>query len=119
MATGSYMTPIYSRSQSEVQGDLHKRINIIFFDTSNCSTNRRVPLAVRPLEAFAPRHDNGTPPGTSLTQHPITELPLANAGKEREHFIDSHTHNMPRIAATPLVGQSNLPRLSLAEGVSS
>ncbi|GFW90976.1 hypothetical protein TNCV_1758501 [Trichonephila clavipes] len=24
MATGSYMTPIYSRSQSEVQGDLHK-----------------------------------------------------------------------------------------------
>ncbi|GFW85154.1 uncharacterized protein TNCV_3248941 [Trichonephila clavipes] len=30
MATGSYMTPIYSRSQSEVQGDLHngaQRIN--------------------------------------------------------------------------------------------
>ncbi|GFW12773.1 transposable element Tcb1 transposase [Trichonephila clavipes] len=25
MATGSYRTPIYSRSQSEVQGDLHKR----------------------------------------------------------------------------------------------
>ncbi|GFU81414.1 mariner Mos1 transposase [Trichonephila clavipes] len=24
MATGSYMTPTYSRSQSEVQGDLHK-----------------------------------------------------------------------------------------------
>ncbi|GFU59157.1 uncharacterized protein TNCV_4746801 [Trichonephila clavipes] len=24
MATGSYMTPIYSRSQSEVLGDLHK-----------------------------------------------------------------------------------------------
>ncbi|GFV56742.1 hypothetical protein TNCV_2539441 [Trichonephila clavipes] len=24
MATGSYTTPIYSRSQSEVQGDLHK-----------------------------------------------------------------------------------------------
>ncbi|GFW45939.1 hypothetical protein TNCV_4496581 [Trichonephila clavipes] len=24
MATGSYLTPIYSRSQSEVQGDLHK-----------------------------------------------------------------------------------------------
>ncbi|GFX77239.1 uncharacterized protein TNCV_5063721 [Trichonephila clavipes] len=24
MATGSYMTPIYSRSQSEVQGDLHR-----------------------------------------------------------------------------------------------
>ncbi|GFS88545.1 hypothetical protein TNCV_1461701 [Trichonephila clavipes] len=24
MATGSFMTPIYSRSQSEVQGDLHK-----------------------------------------------------------------------------------------------
>ncbi|GFV42139.1 hypothetical protein TNCV_3544661 [Trichonephila clavipes] len=24
MATGSYMTPIYSRSQSEVQGDFHK-----------------------------------------------------------------------------------------------
>ncbi|GFS98954.1 hypothetical protein TNCV_3896441 [Trichonephila clavipes] len=23
MASGSYMTPIYSRSQSEVQGDLH------------------------------------------------------------------------------------------------
>ncbi|GFU26271.1 hypothetical protein TNCV_2085801 [Trichonephila clavipes] len=23
MATGSFMTPIYSRSQSEVQGDLH------------------------------------------------------------------------------------------------
>ncbi|GFW88494.1 hypothetical protein TNCV_3552631 [Trichonephila clavipes] len=27
MATGSYMTPIYSRSQSEVLGDLHKVIN--------------------------------------------------------------------------------------------
>ncbi|GFW78726.1 hypothetical protein TNCV_4261491 [Trichonephila clavipes] len=26
MATGSYMTPIYSRSQSEIQGDLHKGI---------------------------------------------------------------------------------------------
>ncbi|GFW02520.1 hypothetical protein TNCV_2455361 [Trichonephila clavipes] len=26
MATGSFMTPIYSRSQSEVQGDLHKLI---------------------------------------------------------------------------------------------
>ncbi|GFW48915.1 hypothetical protein TNCV_3901131 [Trichonephila clavipes] len=24
MATGSYMTPIYSRSQSEVLGDLHR-----------------------------------------------------------------------------------------------
>ncbi|GFU47454.1 hypothetical protein TNCV_4217731 [Trichonephila clavipes] len=24
MASGSYMTPIYSRSQNEVQGDLHK-----------------------------------------------------------------------------------------------
>ncbi|GFU68011.1 hypothetical protein TNCV_2823541 [Trichonephila clavipes] len=24
MATGSYLTPTYSRSQSEVQGDLHK-----------------------------------------------------------------------------------------------
>ncbi|GFT18546.1 hypothetical protein TNCV_176501 [Trichonephila clavipes] len=28
MATGSYMTPIYSRSQSEVQGDLHNSINL-------------------------------------------------------------------------------------------
>ncbi|GFT72518.1 uncharacterized protein TNCV_973841 [Trichonephila clavipes] len=27
MATGSYMTPTYSRSQSEVQGDLH-RLNL-------------------------------------------------------------------------------------------
>ncbi|GFW96546.1 uncharacterized protein TNCV_2846031 [Trichonephila clavipes] len=30
MATGSYLTPIYSRSQSEIQGDLHngaQRIN--------------------------------------------------------------------------------------------
>ncbi|GFV76981.1 hypothetical protein TNCV_690511 [Trichonephila clavipes] len=27
MATGSYLTPIYSRSQSEVQGDLHKGEN--------------------------------------------------------------------------------------------
>ncbi|GFV06117.1 hypothetical protein TNCV_3144051 [Trichonephila clavipes] len=27
MATGSYMTPIYSRSQSEVLGDLHKALN--------------------------------------------------------------------------------------------
>ncbi|GFU71061.1 hypothetical protein TNCV_1215871 [Trichonephila clavipes] len=26
MATGSFMTPIYSRSQSEIQGDLHKCI---------------------------------------------------------------------------------------------
>ncbi|GFW30746.1 hypothetical protein TNCV_4088661 [Trichonephila clavipes] len=24
MATGSYLTPIYSRSQNEIQGDLHK-----------------------------------------------------------------------------------------------
>ncbi|GFV99253.1 hypothetical protein TNCV_1512251 [Trichonephila clavipes] len=28
MATGSYLTPIYSRSQSEVQGDLHKWISV-------------------------------------------------------------------------------------------
>ncbi|GFY11037.1 hypothetical protein TNCV_2201451 [Trichonephila clavipes] len=27
MATGPYMTPIYSRSQSEVQGDLHNLTN--------------------------------------------------------------------------------------------
>ncbi|GFU37469.1 reverse transcriptase [Trichonephila clavipes] len=27
MATGSYMTPIYSRSQSEVQGDHHKDVD--------------------------------------------------------------------------------------------
>ncbi|GFX71660.1 hypothetical protein TNCV_2696481 [Trichonephila clavipes] len=26
MATGSYLTPTYSRSQSEVQGDLHKSL---------------------------------------------------------------------------------------------
>ncbi|GFX16781.1 hypothetical protein TNCV_2517611 [Trichonephila clavipes] len=29
MATGSYLTPIYSRSQSEVQGDLHKTCRYI------------------------------------------------------------------------------------------
>ncbi|GFV08378.1 hypothetical protein TNCV_328121 [Trichonephila clavipes] len=40
MASGSYMTPIYSRSQSEVQGDLHKLFTIskeVFeFYSENC-----------------------------------------------------------------------------------
>ncbi|GFX84032.1 hypothetical protein TNCV_4858401 [Trichonephila clavipes] len=31
MASGSDMTPIYSRSQSEVQGDLHKRPNVLYW----------------------------------------------------------------------------------------
>ncbi|GFV40863.1 hypothetical protein TNCV_1637471 [Trichonephila clavipes] len=34
MATGSYMTPIYSRSQSEVQGDLHNVTITIAWDHS-------------------------------------------------------------------------------------
>ncbi|GFS79931.1 hypothetical protein TNCV_750751 [Trichonephila clavipes] len=29
MASGSYITPIYSRSQSEVQGDLHKSFKTV------------------------------------------------------------------------------------------
>ncbi|GFW90352.1 hypothetical protein TNCV_2122151 [Trichonephila clavipes] len=50
------------------------------------TTNRRAPLAVRPLEALAPGQDDGNPPGTdvtSLPQQPITEIPLANSGKEQ------------------------------------
>ncbi|GFX94434.1 hypothetical protein TNCV_4294761 [Trichonephila clavipes] len=41
MATGSYMTPIYSRSQSEVQGDLH-RINEDYQDCSKTLTRALV-----------------------------------------------------------------------------
>ncbi|GFT84534.1 hypothetical protein TNCV_3380421 [Trichonephila clavipes] len=29
MATGSYLTPNYSRSQSEIQGDLHKLYDVL------------------------------------------------------------------------------------------
>ncbi|GFX44957.1 hypothetical protein TNCV_3430061 [Trichonephila clavipes] len=32
MATGSYLTPNYSRSQSEIQGDLHKMTDIKIVD---------------------------------------------------------------------------------------
>ncbi|GFS79088.1 hypothetical protein TNCV_4408161 [Trichonephila clavipes] len=39
MATGSYMTPIYSRSQSEVLGD-HHRAKIIGLDYCSCRTCR-------------------------------------------------------------------------------
>ncbi|GFT10240.1 hypothetical protein TNCV_3735111 [Trichonephila clavipes] len=41
MATGSYLTPTYSRSQSEVQGDLHKSSSVIYFRLafSKCGTH--------------------------------------------------------------------------------
>ncbi|GFU95706.1 hypothetical protein TNCV_3380141 [Trichonephila clavipes] len=32
MATGSYLTPTYSRSQSEVLGDLHRLLDLMVFD---------------------------------------------------------------------------------------
>ncbi|GFV78835.1 hypothetical protein TNCV_4079351 [Trichonephila clavipes] len=44
MATGSYMTLIYSRSQSEVLGDLHKRWDLIQSHPSKS--------LIRPTEAF-------------------------------------------------------------------
>ncbi|GFW58359.1 histone-lysine N-methyltransferase SETMAR [Trichonephila clavipes] len=44
MATGSYMTPTYSRSQSEVQGDLHK------FRSGNFDVED-APRSGRPVEA--------------------------------------------------------------------
>ncbi|GFT34668.1 hypothetical protein TNCV_1536061 [Trichonephila clavipes] len=57
-------------------------------------TNTRAPLTVQPLEALAPRKGDGTPTGTEvtpLTQHPITKLPLANAGKEHgSHNFSQH-----------------------------
>ncbi|GFV15305.1 hypothetical protein TNCV_4833331 [Trichonephila clavipes] len=40
MATGSYMTPTYSRSQSEVQGDLHM-VTIILEDTDKVIVVRK------------------------------------------------------------------------------
>ncbi|GFU82973.1 hypothetical protein TNCV_935761 [Trichonephila clavipes] len=61
MATGSYLTPNYSRSQSEIQGDLHKFINKIsrdtafsrysrFFDDELCTGIASTPKVVRELE---------------------------------------------------------------------
>ncbi|GFW01274.1 hypothetical protein TNCV_5029301 [Trichonephila clavipes] len=45
MASGSYMTPIYSRSQSEVQGDLHKvsflfRVHINYTEHGRRNTDK-------------------------------------------------------------------------------
>ncbi|GFW35435.1 hypothetical protein TNCV_2612341 [Trichonephila clavipes] len=60
------------------------------------TTNRRAPLTVWSLTASAPEYIDGTPPGTeviSLTQHPITELPLAIAGKERVLHAFSHSQH--------------------------
>ncbi|GFV52173.1 hypothetical protein TNCV_5070941 [Trichonephila clavipes] len=60
------------------------------------TTNRRAPLAVRPLEALALGHGDGTPPGTkviALAQQPITELPLAHAGKQRALHDFTHTQH--------------------------
>ncbi|GFX58124.1 hypothetical protein TNCV_4048821 [Trichonephila clavipes] len=60
------------------------------------STNRRAPLTVWNLEALAPGTDDGTPPGTevtSLTQQPVKELLLANAGKEqRSQYLSLTQH---------------------------
>ncbi|GFU90792.1 hypothetical protein TNCV_4870241 [Trichonephila clavipes] len=83
------------------------------------STNRRAPLAVRPLEALAPRKGDSTPPGTevtSLTQRPITKLPLANAGKEQgSHNFSQHN----TISCYPIGQAVRSPRLSLTEGIAS
>ncbi|GFV97722.1 uncharacterized protein TNCV_2313081 [Trichonephila clavipes] len=63
------------------------------------TTNRRAPLAIRPLEALVPGQDDGAPSETkvtSLPQQPSTELPLANAGKEQrpqDFSLKQHTTN--------------------------
>ncbi|GFW96560.1 hypothetical protein TNCV_2846171 [Trichonephila clavipes] len=50
MATGSYLTPTYSRSQSEVQGDLHtvtqnpNDASRIFLERSTCVIDDEISL---------------------------------------------------------------------------
>ncbi|GFW28482.1 hypothetical protein TNCV_4641451 [Trichonephila clavipes] len=59
-------------------------------------TNRRTPLAIWPLEGLAPGKGDGTRTGTEvtpLTQHSITKLPLATAGKEQGSRIFSLKHD--------------------------
>ncbi|GFU20475.1 hypothetical protein TNCV_2522181 [Trichonephila clavipes] len=60
------------------------------------TTNRRAPLAVRPLEALAPGQDYGTPTRTGVTLLPqqlITELPFANTGKKQRPLDISLTQH--------------------------
>ncbi|GFW29942.1 hypothetical protein TNCV_4999821 [Trichonephila clavipes] len=49
MATGSYMTPTYSRSQSEVQGDLHKYFCIILQIKRTATAGSDVVQSGRPI----------------------------------------------------------------------
>ncbi|GFX36489.1 hypothetical protein TNCV_1254621 [Trichonephila clavipes] len=77
------------------QGQMHVK-SVKVKSRKYTPTNRRTPLAVRPLEALAPGKDDGTPTGTEvtpLTQHPITKLPLAIAGKEQGSRIFSLTQH--------------------------
>ncbi|GFX81823.1 hypothetical protein TNCV_2570231 [Trichonephila clavipes] len=60
MATGSYLTPTYSRSQSEVQGDLHK-IHFTFWKECISEWVKTVELGLgrsHPYQpaSFTPRH---------------------------------------------------------------
>ncbi|GFX54593.1 hypothetical protein TNCV_792801 [Trichonephila clavipes] len=70
-------------------------------------TNRKAPFAVRTLEVLSPRHSDSTPPGTEaiqLRQQPIMALPLATQ-EGNKNISNLSTNTMPRIPATPLVGQ--------------
>ncbi|GFS92369.1 hypothetical protein TNCV_411231 [Trichonephila clavipes] len=73
------------------------------------------------MEALAPKQDDGTPPGTEAPRYHNnqSQSSLSQTRGRSKDYKTSHSHNMPRIAATPLVRQSDLPRLSLAEGVAS
>ncbi|GFV68763.1 hypothetical protein TNCV_694311 [Trichonephila clavipes] len=82
------------------------------------TTNRRVPLAVRSLAAFTPAHGDGTPTGTEviqLVQQPITELPLANAGKEQRPQVFTLTHNVTN-SCYPIGEAVNQPEVLIRQG---
>ncbi|GFY26425.1 hypothetical protein TNCV_26221 [Trichonephila clavipes] len=81
MATGSYLNPIYSRSQSEVQGDLHTGTVEYFpplqFTCRNCGGEDRGRVAIyRPFGEFRRAKIVLSPVWCS---RPTTGVPLAHS----------------------------------------
>ncbi|GFW48404.1 hypothetical protein TNCV_1109661 [Trichonephila clavipes] len=86
-------SPLFRNTDgSQIQTPLLSKKNTIKNSQSQTprysSANRRAPLNVRTLAASDPAHGDGTPSGIEvipLTQLPITELPLANAGEKQSN----------------------------------
>ncbi|GFV49442.1 hypothetical protein TNCV_4115611 [Trichonephila clavipes] len=70
MATGSYMTPIYSRSQSEILGDLHRLV-------------RRKPILPR-LKSFRQKRRNSEGPSKNFVPELLPAIAALNAEKRTQ-----------------------------------